>query len=161
MLPDGLSVDVALKPLKWRVAVEFDGPRHYFKNDKRAATGRTRFKQRLLRALGWRVLHVPYFDWAALPDDDAKRDYLRTQLGAIVRAARARQSAPAPDEPPQTKDDRDEFSSLKVAELRKLCDDRGLDKTVKRDLGDARTVLSARLRAHRDGGGGASARAGG
>ena len=30
VLPEGLSVDVALLPLKWRVAVEFDGPRHYF-----------------------------------------------------------------------------------------------------------------------------------
>ena len=149
VLPDGLSVDVALLPLKWRVAVEFDGPRHYFRNAKRVPTGRTRFKMRLLRALGWRVLHVPYFDWAKLDDDAARTEYLKRELAVIVKAAKAAKARPAPATA-EPRDDRDEFSALKVSELRQLCDDRGLDTRVKRAEGDARTVLAARLRGLRD-----------
>ena len=145
VIPDGLSVDVALKPLRWRVAVEFDGPRHYFRNEKRLPTGRTNFKVRLLRALGWRVLHVPYFDWARLPDEKARQNYLKTGLAAIVKSARkaSKVEAVSADE-----DDRDEFSALKVAELRRLCEARGLESRVKRGL-DARATLIERLRAQK------------
>ena len=72
----------------------------------------------------------------------------RAEDGVTSDRVKERKGTSAPAEPPQTKDDRDEFSGLKVAELRKLCDDRGLDKTVKRDRGDARKVLSERLREH-------------
>jgi hypothetical protein len=143
VIPDGLSVDVALKPLRWRVAVEFDGPRHYFRNEKRLPTGRTNFKVRLLRALGWRVLHVPYFDWARLPDEKARQNYLKTGLAAIVKSARKASKVEVVSE-----DDRDEFSALKVAELRRLCEARGLESRVKRGL-DARATLIERLRAQK------------
>ena len=135
VIPDGLSVDVALKPLRWRVAVEFDGPRHYFRNEKRLPTGGRTLKVRLLRALGWRVLHVPYFDWARLPDEKARQNYLKTGLAAIVKSARKASKVEVAAE-----DDRDEFSALKVAELRRLCEARGLESRVKRGL-DARATL--------------------
>jgi len=144
VLPEGLSVDVALRPLAWRVAVEFDGPRHYFVDAPRAPTGRTAFKRRLLKSLGWRVLHVPSFEWADLPDEAARRTYLRRGLADIVKAARAAAAAPHPPRTPDT-DNRDEFDSLKVTELRALCEKRGLDRVVKRGT-DARDALTERLR---------------
>ena len=157
VIPDGLSVDVALKPLRWRVAVEFDGPRHYFRNEKRLPTGRTNFKVRLLRALGWRVLHVPYFDWARLPDEAARQTYLKTGLADIVKSAKQAASVPTGAPPAagavEVGDDRDEFDTLKVAELRRLCADRAVDSRVKRGL-DARATLIERLRAQKRGAGG-------
>ena len=47
-----------------------------------------------------------------------------------------------------SEDDRDEFSALKVAELRRLCEARGLESRVKRGL-DARATLIERLRAQK------------
>ncbi len=41
-----------------------DGPHHY--TQKRQATGMTVLKRRQLRALGWAVIHVPYFEWQEL-----------------------------------------------------------------------------------------------
>jgi len=164
--PEGLSVDVALLPASNRLGLEFDGPTHFFRNDPQRPTGRTRFKMRLLRATGWRVLHVPYYDWNDLDDFDAKRAYVRDGLRHLRRrqqspAAKKLEEEDAPavaikavcdDDDDSPKDDleaRDAYSTLKVAELRHLCDLRGLDRTVKRSAGKkARSVLEARLRDH-------------
>jgi hypothetical protein len=32
---------------------------------------------------GWRVLHVPFFEWAALEGDAAKQQYLEQKLDSI------------------------------------------------------------------------------
>mmetsp|Transcript_20318 Transcript_20318/g.63830 ORF Transcript_20318/g.63830 Transcript_20318/m.63830 type:complete len:724 (-) Transcript_20318:284-2455(-) len=182
VIPDGLSIDVALEPLSHRVGLEFDGPYHYFRNRPDLETGRTAFKKRLLAACGWTVLHVPYFDWATLDRTPAARmAYLKKALAHLLRDKRARRARRAtaaaaaprrrrlptpgaglmladlrpdldterpPDDPPATDPPPslpDHLRSLKVADLRNLCLDRGLDKTVRRTEGDARSVLVSRL----------------
>ena len=62
--------------------------------------------------------------------------------------------------PNALRDDRDEFSALKVAELRRLCEARGLESRVKRGL-DARATLIERLRAQKSSSSEASEEGGG
>ena len=61
------------------VAVEVDGPSHFF---GRTPTGATALKRRQLRAAGWALLPVPYWEWNALADAKAKEAYL---LAALLR----------------------------------------------------------------------------
>ncbi len=51
------SLDLAFE--RDRVAIEVDGPTHFAANRRRHALGHTRFKRRILRALGWAVVSVP------------------------------------------------------------------------------------------------------
>jgi hypothetical protein len=77
-----------------RVAIEFDGPLHFFVNDPTRAVGATVFKRRLLRAVGWRVVSVPHFHWAQLGNSRAAQEaYVALALaggrGAVADAALA------------------------------------------------------------------------
>ena len=57
---DGLfSIDLAI--VDRRIAVEFDGPSH-FHTDTLEPRGHTRLRNRLLSAMGWHVVSVPYFE---------------------------------------------------------------------------------------------------
>ena len=61
---EGISLDLADREAKR--AIEVDGPSHYLRDvvtGKYVVNGPTQFKSRLLRALGWQVTHVPFFDW--------------------------------------------------------------------------------------------------
>jgi len=43
--------------------------------------GPTVLKHRMLEQLGWRVIHVPFWEWNALEgDDEAKEKYCRQLL---------------------------------------------------------------------------------
>ena len=81
---DGLSLDMAQSDSK--LAVEFDGPSHYL-GDARSGlyslNGPFLFKQRLLRKLGWKVLHVPYFEWYKLQSAKARDEYLTRQVADL------------------------------------------------------------------------------
>ena len=52
-----------------------DGPHHWLAN-KRAPTGETLGRRRLLAARGWAVVSVPYFDWPSGGARD-KQAYMR------------------------------------------------------------------------------------
>ena len=45
-----------------RIAVEVDGPFHYALNTMRAL-GPTIGRRRILRAAGWRVVSIPFYEW--------------------------------------------------------------------------------------------------
>ena len=69
-LPEGLSVDMRLRGEEQRhIVIEVDGPSHYLRRvgagaaDTHAENGTTRFKHRLMRAMGYHVVQVPYFEW--------------------------------------------------------------------------------------------------
>jgi hypothetical protein len=65
------------------VAVEVDGPSHFVGH---SPTGATALKRRQLRAAGWPLLAVPYWEWAAL--DGARRlEYLRRGLAEAIAVA--------------------------------------------------------------------------
>jgi hypothetical protein len=61
------------------VALEVDGPRHFLRNVQRP-NGSTLLRNRLLSALGWRVLVVPYYEWPS--GFDARVAYLKRLLAA-------------------------------------------------------------------------------
>ena len=62
----GLSLDMA--QVSTKVAVEFDGPVHYFANETWMLTGRSKLKRRLLDLIGWDVVFIDYRDWDVAPD---------------------------------------------------------------------------------------------
>ena len=69
------------------MAVEVDGPSHFVGRTK-APTGSTTLKRRQLRAAGWPLLAVPYWEWSALSGDgDEQRELLSRGLQVALAAA--------------------------------------------------------------------------
>ena len=63
---EGYSIDVVVGTSDGReVAIEVDGPSH-FVGASHMPTGATMLKRRQLRAAGWVLLPVPYWEWMAL-----------------------------------------------------------------------------------------------
>ena len=83
--PLGYSLDVVVSLLDGReVAVEVDGPAHFF---GQVPTGATVLKRRQLRAAGWALLPVPYWEWNALGrSTHAKEAYLLAALKEMAEA---------------------------------------------------------------------------
>ena len=78
----GYSLDAVVTCGGCDVAVEVDGPSHFV---GRVPTGATALKRRQLRAAGWALVSVPYWEWDDLDRDDAqKRAYLVRGLEAAV-----------------------------------------------------------------------------
>ena len=66
------------------IAVEVDGPSHFW---GRTPTGATALKRRQLREAGWALLPVPYWEWDAFGSSKvAKQGYLRAALRGVLRA---------------------------------------------------------------------------
>ena len=64
------------------VAIEVDGPSHFC---GRVPTGATALKRRQLRAVGWALLPVPYWEWDALDRNAAaKQEYIRSALQHVL-----------------------------------------------------------------------------
>ncbi|KAL4444147.1 hypothetical protein ABPG75_011884 [Micractinium tetrahymenae] len=95
------SVDIAL-PAE-RIAIEVDGPYHFAVNQvhgRHWRLGTTSARDRLLGALGWRVLIVDWQAWRKLPQESAARQrWLLAQLAA-VRACSAGGSGGDGSKPP-------------------------------------------------------------
>ena len=71
--------------------IEVDGPSHFLRGgDGDGADGKSgrttrlngfhAFKDRLLEKQGFKVLHIPYFEWQSLAGDAEKEEYLRQML---------------------------------------------------------------------------------
>lgn len=60
-------------------AIEVDGPSHFYANSDRY-TAYTKLKHRLLTRMGYRVLHVPYFEWRKMRGAKEREEYMRTKL---------------------------------------------------------------------------------
>ena len=87
----GLSVDILIRGrdasvVGGEVIIEVDGPSHFLRGGDGAdvRSGRTTrvngfhaFKERLLEKQGFKVLHIPYFDWDLLAGDAERVEYLR------------------------------------------------------------------------------------
>ncbi|CAE7634602.1 FASTKD3 [Symbiodinium sp. KB8] len=61
------------------IAIEVDGPSHFYANSKRY-TAYTKLKHRLLTRMGYKVLHVPYYEWRSLRGAVEREDYMRKKL---------------------------------------------------------------------------------
>jgi very-short-patch-repair endonuclease len=76
---DGLfSIDLAITDR--RIALEFDGPSHFTTNTLEPL-GHTRLRDRLLSAMGWHVVSIPFFDWNRLHNRPEQMDaYVKQRL---------------------------------------------------------------------------------
>jgi very-short-patch-repair endonuclease len=75
---DGLfSIDLAV--VDRRIAIEFDGPLHFTKNTLEPL-GHTRLRDRLLSAMGWKVISIPFFDWDRLQQPAQMDAYVKQRL---------------------------------------------------------------------------------
>ena len=81
------SVDIQL--MGQRVMIEVDSPSHYLREvglrSERpfdVVDGSTRFKNRLLTAMNWKVLHVPYFiaEWNAIGSPEQQEKCLGAEI---------------------------------------------------------------------------------
>jgi hypothetical protein len=79
----GYSIDAVVRVGGRDVAVEVDGPSHFF---GRSPTGATALKRRQLSAAGWLLLAVPYWEWDAL-HGARLREYLLQGLAEAVATA--------------------------------------------------------------------------
>ena len=59
--------------------MEVDGPAHFL-GDGRTPSGSTLLKRKQLWHLGYTVVPVPFWEWKALRDEEAKRLYLEDKL---------------------------------------------------------------------------------
>ena len=83
--PQGYSLDAVVTHGGREVAVEVDGPSHFV---GRTPTGATALKRRQLRAVGWVLLPVPYWEWHEdLSSSSERQEYLRAALRHVLPAA--------------------------------------------------------------------------
>jgi hypothetical protein len=77
-----MAIDMASREEK--VAIEFDGPSHFVRklDGSFRHNGRTLAKTRLLKALGWTVIRIPWFVWAEAKESGGHVEFLRTGLYA-------------------------------------------------------------------------------
>jgi hypothetical protein len=78
---DAHGESAARATVEW--AVEFDGPTHFLAS--RSPTGATLLKRRHLQLLGYRLVSVPFWEWAKVQGDKVSEEtYLRSKLGASL-----------------------------------------------------------------------------
>ena len=80
LTPQGYSLDAVVSHGGREVAVEVDGPSHFI---GRTPTGATALKRRQLRAAGWELVSVPYWDWYQLRSKADKQAYLQAALEGL------------------------------------------------------------------------------
>jgi hypothetical protein len=75
---DGLfSIDLAI--VDRRIALEFDGPSHFTVNTLEPL-GHTRLRNRLLSAMGWHVVSIPFFEWGRLHQTEQRDAYVERRV---------------------------------------------------------------------------------
>lgn len=76
-LVNAVSVDILIEEPK--IVIEVDGPTH-FKRKSKDPLGRTLFKRRLLKAMGWQVISIPYWGWYQQKTEAEQQKYLCEML---------------------------------------------------------------------------------
>jgi hypothetical protein len=74
-----LSIDIAVISDGRFIAIEVDGPFHFPVN-ARTPLGHTMIRRRLLRAAGWSVIPIPWYDWFSMETWDDRLKYLAHAL---------------------------------------------------------------------------------
>jgi hypothetical protein len=85
----GYNIDILVRQqsaagsLEWAEwAVEVDGPTRFLK-DGRTPNGSTLLKRRQLVQLGYTVVEMPFWEWEALKDEEAKKQYFAEKLQGV------------------------------------------------------------------------------
>lgn len=81
--PIVFEVDILIPP---NIAIEIQGPSHYIKNAFRANNS-TSIKNDILKALGYIVVNIPYYEWDAL-EGEHRQGQIRHLLKQIEQAKR-------------------------------------------------------------------------
>ncbi len=76
---DLLSIDIAVVTEGRFIAIEVDGPFHFPVN-ARTPLGHTMIRRRLLRAAGWAVVPIPWYEWFEMKTWDDRLQYLASAL---------------------------------------------------------------------------------
>eukprot|EP00808_Paulinella_micropora_P016441 g7994.t1 len=81
----GLFLDISMPEQK--LAIEVDGPVHFSTkaDGSRQYLGTTVLKHRLLKAMGWRMLLIPFYEWDIIPyrNREQRAEYLRNKLRGL------------------------------------------------------------------------------
>ena len=64
-----------------KIAIEVDGPSHFYINSTRY-TAYSKLKHRILTRLGYKVIHIPYFEWNKLKCLGEKEEYVLAKLNS-------------------------------------------------------------------------------
>ena len=65
------SIDMSKSP----IAIEVDGPSHFYVNSNEY-TAYSKLKRRILSRMGFKVVNVPYFEWNKLKSTTDKETYI-------------------------------------------------------------------------------------
>ena len=76
---DLLSIDIAVITDERLIAIEVDGPFHFPVN-ARTPLGHTMIRRRLLRAAGWIVVPIPWYEWFEMNTWEDRLQYLANAL---------------------------------------------------------------------------------
>jgi len=88
VLEEGYILDLVVDWRGERLAVEVDGPSHFV---GRVPTGATLLKRRQLRHFGWRLVTVPYWEWAELAHRDKSKE--REQRAAYLSSLLSKEAS--------------------------------------------------------------------
>jgi very-short-patch-repair endonuclease len=66
-----------------RIALEFDGPSHFTRTTLEPL-GHTCLRDRLLSAMGWHVVSIPFFEWDRLHQTDQRDAYVERRVRRSV-----------------------------------------------------------------------------
>jgi hypothetical protein len=98
---DSTGIVVDLAQVETKIAIECDGPHHYLTD--RTLIGRSAFKHRVVRALGWKLIAVPYFEWVKLGFENGRNGcaqmqdaYMRMRIGKMEEPCDERTVAQPP-----------------------------------------------------------------
>jgi len=129
---DLLSIDIAVTSSGRQIAIEVDGPFHFPVN-ARTPLGHTMIRRRLLRAAGWTVVSIPWYEWFAMRSWEDRLQYLAgvlsraddtlmQQLQPTVKDLLSTEFAPGPgadtsddEDPHEERDAADAFGLMEAA----------------------------------------------
>ena len=81
--PQGYSLDIVVDYEGREVAIEVDGPSHFVGH---VPTGATSLKRRQLRAVGWALMPVPYWEWEDIEEADRGGEGRQKALEAYLES---------------------------------------------------------------------------
>jgi len=61
------------------MAIEVDGPSHFYVNSTKY-TAYTKLKHRILTSMGYQVVHIPFFEWNKLANNQDKEAYIGSKI---------------------------------------------------------------------------------
>mmetsp|Transcript_24845 Transcript_24845/g.85100 ORF Transcript_24845/g.85100 Transcript_24845/m.85100 type:complete len:357 (-) Transcript_24845:36-1106(-) len=82
---EGFPVVIAQRESKIAVCVveEYEHMVHLDGTPTRDLEGPAKFDERILKATGWSILRVPYYEWTSLRDDDHRDAYLKAKTTGL------------------------------------------------------------------------------